>query len=87
MIPVLGSAGWSVNVAFSPVCKPTPEAEVLFLIVLCVALYRSKSYIPPVEVSITAGFEKSAELFFGIITEFTPKNEADRKQEPKFLVS
>jgi hypothetical protein len=36
MIPVLGSAGWSVNVAFSPVCKPTPGAEILFLIVpLC----------------------------------------------------
>jgi len=26
-------------------------------------LYKSKSYIPPVEVSITAGFKKSAELF------------------------
>ena len=33
-IPVSGSAGCKVSVAFTPVCNPTPEADVLFLIVL-----------------------------------------------------
>ena len=32
-IPVSGSAGCKVNVAFLPVCNPTPVADVLFLIV------------------------------------------------------
>ena len=40
IIPELGSAGCSVKVAFFPVCKPTPVAEVLFLIVLCASIGR-----------------------------------------------
>ena len=52
-----------------------------------VALYKSRLKTPPVEVSMTAGLEYSAELFLGIITESTPKKDALLKQEPKFLVS
>ena len=33
-IPVSGSAGCKVSLAFTPVCNPTPVADVLFLIVL-----------------------------------------------------
>ena len=40
IIPVSGSAGCNVRVAFFPVCRPTPVADVLFLIVLCASIVR-----------------------------------------------